>query len=281
MGRSGTSPMDEGGYRLSACLELLFVAEAPDSVTERVVRSAAAGISSVEIWFWRDKDLDALGKALRSEDVELYAMMSEPMARLVDPSTHENFVAGVERSARIAADLGCPNLMVFSGATLPSVPRRVQYEAIVDALRRAAPLAEAQGVTLALESLNSRIDHVGNFLDRTEEALAVVREVESPNVTLLYDLYHSVTMGESAEEVLEGNLESVGHVQVADVPGRHEPGTGTIDWPAFLTWLSDSGYKGRIGLEYEPVGSTTESLAYLRSKLAGIPSPDGELTATT
>ena len=254
---------------LSACIELLFTDGPRSSPPERVRRAADAGLRAVEMWFWREKDLPALERALRVSSVELYAMISEPMAQLVDPTTHDDFLKGVAESSKVAADLGCSLLMVFAGNTLPGVPRAAQHAAVVTALRRAAPVAEAHGVVLALECLNSRIDHIGHYLDRTEEGLDVVEEVGSPNVTLLYDLYHSAVMGESPEKILAGKFERVRHIQIADVPGRHEPGTGEINWSQFMTWLAHSGYQGRIGLEYVPTQSTLESLMQTRSILAG------------
>lgn len=119
-------------------------------------------------------------------------------------------------------------------------------------------------MTLLLENLNSRVDHIGHYLDSTTEALDIIGEVGHPSVRMLYDLYHSVTKGERPEEVLAGRLDLVAHVQIADVPGRHEPGSGTIDWPAVIGWLSASGYAGRIGLEFIPSADTLQSVANIR-----------------
>ena len=94
----------------------------------------------------------------------------------------------------------------------------------------------------------------GTYLDSTEEALDIVDEVGRPGLRLLYDLYHSVTMGEDPATVLRGRMDRVRHVQVADVPGRHEPGSGMIDWRATLDRLRSDGYRGWLGLEYAPSG---------------------------
>ena len=136
------------------------------------------------------------------------------------------------------------------------------------ALRDAAPRAEQAGIVLALENLNSRVDHPGTFLDATTEALDIVDEVGSPGLKLLYDLYHSVTMGEDPSSVLRERLDRVRHVQIADVPGRHEPGSGRIDWPTTLAWLRANGYGGWIGLEYAPSGDSAASLAFVRSAVS-------------
>ena len=132
------------------------------------------------------------------------------------------------------------------------------------------PALEHEGIVLAIENLNSSVDHPGTTLDSTTAALDVVDEVDSAAVRLLYDLYHSVVMGESPPVVLHGRLDRVCHVQIADVPGRNEPGTGTIDWPGILGWLWSKGYRGALGLEYLPSARTAESLSYIRSVAAGI-----------
>ena len=162
------------------------------------------------------------------------------------------------------ARLGCRNLIVVSGDRDEGLPVAAQRAAMVAALRRAAPLAAARDVTLLLEPLNTRVDHIGTFLDSTEDGFAIVDEVGSSNVKLLFDLYHAAVMGERMQDVLASRLSDVGHIHIADAPGRHEPGTGEIDWPASLGWLAEHGYHGRIGLEYEPLAPTNESLAAVR-----------------
>ena len=153
---------------------------------------------------------------------------------------------------------------MVSGDARPGVERSRQLDAITEALLRAAPIASTAGVRLLLEPLNTRVDHPGYFLDSTAEALEVIRDVDDPAVRLLYDLYHSIVMGEDPQEVLAGSGHLVGHVHIADVPGRHEPGTGTIDWPLQLAALRSAEYSGAIGLEYKPSRDTQSSLEFIR-----------------
>ena len=135
------------------------------------------------------------------------------------------------------------------------------------ALKQAAPVAADAGLVLLLEPLNTRLDHPGYFLDSTSEGLDIVEEVDSPAVRLLYDLYHATMMGETAGP-LDGRGHLIGHLHVADAPGRHEPGTGSIDWPARLRDVERSGYRGMVGLEYRPARGTQEGLAATRLHLA-------------
>lgn len=252
---------------LSACIEWLF-AEEP-AFAKRVERAAEAGCGFVEFWTWRDKDLAELAGALEASGARLKSFLSQPEGRLVDPATHAAFLGGVSESASVARSLGAEGLIVLAGDRLVGVEDRDQRAAVVAALRAAAPLAAEHGVTLLLEPLNTRIDHVGYFLDSTRDGLDLVEEVAADNVGLLLDVYHSVTMGEDPERVVGDRVGLVGHVHLADVPGRGEPGSGGIDWAAVVSWLRRSGYGGALGLEYMPSAvGTVESLALIAAEAA-------------
>jgi hydroxypyruvate isomerase len=139
--------------------------------------------------------------------------------------------------------------------------------AAISALKQAAALAEEAGVLLVLEPLNDRVEHPGMFLVSTTLGLDIVEAVDSPNLRLLFDAYHSAVMGEDLADVLSGRAHLVAHVQFADTPGRNEPGTGVIDWLATVSALRELGYDGGIGLEYRPTLPAVESLVATRSKL--------------
>ena len=245
---------------LSPCLELLFT-EAGDDIGDRVRAAHAAGYRAGEIWSWRDKTLDSLERALHETGLVLQTLCTDPMTRIVDPSTHEEFLAGLEESIGLAERLHSPYLVVTAGDELPGVPRGAQREAVVTVLKRAALLLAGHPVTLLLENLNSRVDHVGTFCDSTGDVISILREVNSPQIKLLYDAYHSLVMDERPVELLTGNMDLLGHIQIADAPGRHQPGTGTHDWAELLLLFSNLGYRGRIGLEYRPTGDTISSLS--------------------
>jgi hydroxypyruvate isomerase len=136
----------------------------------------------------------------------------------------------------------------------------------VKLLRAIAPVAEREGITIWLENLNSKIDHKGFLLDSALECLDILEEVNSPAIKLLYDVYHACVMGEAPREVLR-RAHLIGHIQVADTNGRHEPGSGTIDWADFMAALRQSGYKGDIGMEYRPSADSTATVAQTRKVL--------------
>lgn len=255
-------------HDISVCLDLLF-REFGEPMSAKQLRAVkAAGFNKVEFWSWRNRDLEATARVLAKLELSAVAMVSSPQGSLVDPSLREAFMNGLRESLPVAQRLGIPNLVVVSGPARAGISDPEQAEAMIRTLRLAAPLAEDHGVTLALEPWNTRIDHPGTFLHSTELALDIVEQVNSPAVRILYDLYHSIVMGEDPRAVLKGRTHLVAHVQVADHPGRHEPGSGNIAWETSLRALADAGYSGSIGLEYIPTDAgTLRSLTYIRNIL--------------
>ena len=246
--------------RYSACIELLFRREAP-VFADRILAAKAAGLDAVEFWQWSGKDLDAVKAALQQTGLPLAGILCEPIANITNPLVHDTFLAGVRASLGAAQRLGTGLMIAQGGNTVTGASRAGQHRAIADCLKRAADIVAGTGVVIALEPLNDRVDHPGYFLTSTAEALDIIDEVGRPEIRLLYDIYHAAAMGE-AIEVLEGRLDRVAHVHLADTPGRHEPGTGAMDWRARLAWLDAHGYRGFVGLEYTPVGDTVEGLRF-------------------
>lgn len=238
----------------SACIELLFKHEG-DTLADRIQHAKDAGFDRVEFWNWMNKDVPAIKQALEDTGVKLAAIVAEPMVWLTDPENHEVFLMGLEQSAQTALELGAPVMIAQAGNDRPDVPRAEQHLAIVTCLKRAADILAGTGVTLALEPLNDRVDHPGYFLTSTVEGLDIIDEVNRPEIRLLYDLYHSYVMDEDITEVLAGRVDRVVHAHLADHPGRNEPGTGTLEWQAWVQWLQTNGYRGLVGLEYRPTGA--------------------------
>jgi hydroxypyruvate isomerase len=122
-------------------------------------------------------------------------------------------------------------------------------------------------VRLGLEPLNDRVDHPGYYLTSSEEAFAIVDAVDRPEIGLTYDLYHSMVMGEDPETVAGGHLNRIVHVHLADHPGRNQPGSGSLDLKAQLSWLERAGYDGWVGLEFRPTGRTSDALRQMLESL--------------
>jgi hydroxypyruvate isomerase len=251
--------LNGGGW--SACIEWLFAAEAPDSFPDRIRLAKAAGFDAVEFWRHTNKDLPAIRAALDETGIKLAGILCEPKASLTDRAQHPAFLESVRVSLAAAKTLGTRMMIAQSGDLLPDVPRAEQHRAVVDALWEAGKILDESGVFLAIEPLNDRIDHKGYYLTSTAEGLDIIDEVAVPEIKLLYDIYHAAVMGEGIE--LAGRIDRVIHVHLADTDGRHEPGTGSLDYKARVDWLRAHGYRGYIGLEYKPTVATVDSLKAL------------------
>jgi hydroxypyruvate isomerase len=249
-------------FEVSANIEYMFH-EAGESLEKRVEAAAAAGIRKVEMFSVNNRDLRALKGALDGNGVQLWTVLTDPRTMLVDQKTHEHFLGLFRRTAEIAVELGCPHVVCGSGMGVPYLKRQESLRIVSGAFARAAELAAELGVTILLEAVNTRVDHPGVLFSRTEDSFGVVRQVNSPRVKVLYDIYHSIAEGEDTRAVLGEIAGTIGHVQVADFPGRGEPGSGTVDWKDKLAQLREHGYAGVIGVECHPTqSSTAEALRY-------------------
>ena len=247
--------------RFSVCIEMIF-SDVP--FEQRLEYVASNGFRAYEFWRRTNKDMNiaqALSRALR---LSVAAFVGSDAA-LVDASQHAKFTEDISRAAALAVDLDCTNLIVVSGNALPNVPRDEQRANIVKALKLAAPIAADAGVTLVLEPLNALLDHPGHFLTSASEGFSIIEEVHSPTVKLLFDIYHQqISEGNLSANLVE-NLDLIGHIHVADVPGRHEPGTGEINYEHIFGLLREHNYKGYVGLEYIPHIDDAASLRAVRS----------------
>lgn len=246
----------------SVCIEMLFTEL---DLLDRPAAVAAAGFSAYEFWLWRGKPMDELQAAAEAAGVKPVCFHCESDVPLVNPETTEQWVAGAQSSLAEAERRGVATLIVATGQEIVGLPRAVQHAAIVAGLRGLTPQAEAQGVTLVLETLNTLVDHKGYYLSYSDEGFAIVDEVASPAVKLLYDVYHQqITEGNLLARLTAG-LDRIGHFHVADVPGRHEPGTGEINYANLLARIADSGYEGYVGLEFTSTTTAEEALAKVRA----------------
>lgn len=255
-------------FQLSPNIDLLF-SEAGDSAADRVRAAAAAGFDAVEMWGPMGKDIPALKDALVETGIQLTAQLAEPrMQFMIPPRNHEPFYEGLDSGVKVAQQLGCPRIVVGSGTGFGGRKRQDQLDELIEIFTRGVAHIEGSGITLVLEPVNIRVDHPGALLDRTSEAVYIARGVASENFGVLYDLYHSTVEGEdvAAELANAGNL--IKYVQIADAPGRGEPGSGSIDWRARLADLQTSGYAGPIGLEYYPTIDSAKSVQWIKELVA-------------
>jgi hydroxypyruvate isomerase len=256
-------------FQLSPNIDLLF-AEAGQSAADRVRAAAAAGFDAVEMWGPTGKDIPALKAALEEAGVQLTAQLAEPrMQFMIPPKNHAPFYTGLDAGVEVARQLGCPRIVVGSGTGFGGRKRQDQLDELIEIFTRGVAHIAGSGITLVLEPVNVRVDHPGALLDRTTEAVYVAKGVNSPDFGILYDLYHSTVEGEevAADPPNAGDL--VKYVQIADAPGRGEPGSGSIDWTARLADLENSGYTGPVGLEYYPTIDSAKSVRLIQELVAG------------
>lgn len=254
-------------FDLSVNLEYGFT-EAGDKIEDRIAAAAAAGFRKVELFLLKGRDLGVIKAALDAHSVELVSTVADYVTQLVDPATHDGFCEVFREAAAAAKSLGCSNVVVTSGRGVPWLKRPVQLAIFADALRKLVPIADELDVTMLLESANTRFDHPGVLCSTTPDSVVVADMVDHPRVKVLYDLYHSVVEGEDPEVALAAAMHQVVHVQVADAPGRGEPGSGKIDWPGALALFERVGYKGTVGLELLPTRPSAEAFGYIRGLCA-------------
>jgi hydroxypyruvate isomerase len=180
----------------------------------------------------------------------------------VDPSRIEEFQHGIDAAIEYAQALQCTQLNCLAGIVPSGVTEQDARATFVANLRYATQRLGEHGITLLIEAINTR-DIPGFFLNTTEQAISIIAEVGSDNVLVQYDIYHMQIMEGDLVTTLQSNLEQIQHVQLADTPGRHEPGTGEINYPYVLKQLDEMGYQGWVGCEYKPKTNTQEGLIWL------------------
>lgn len=250
--------------KLTPCLELFF-RELP--FTERIAAVADCGFDAGEFWGLANKDIDAIAKAAQQHSLTITSFTSS-LANLTDPAKHEAALANFPQDIENAKRLNCTRLIALSGNNVPGLEHAAMSRNVIDALRKAAPLAEKAGVTIVLELLNSTVNHHDYFMDNTEDMAAILRAVNSPNVKALYDIYHAGIMEGNITQKILDNLDIIGHFHAAGIPGRNEMKDGEQNYPFICRKIDEAGFQGYLGLEYHPLKPSRESLLETREWLA-------------
>ena len=253
--------------KFSPCIEMMFQSL---PFAERFAAVKAAGLNHAEFWGWAHRDLTEIKEASEKNGVQITSMCvgskDATLATeygekaLLSPDSGDVLFQVVEESIKAAKFLNVPALIITTGQERADISHEAQHQYVVSTLRQAAPLFEKAGILAVLEPLNILCDHKGYFLSSGYEAFDIIREVNSPHVKLLYDIYH--------QQITEGNLipnirnhiDLIGHFHVADNPGRHEPGTGEINYKNVFAAIDALGYEGAVGLEYSPTIDAAEAL---------------------
>ena len=253
-------------YTLAACAEMLFL-DLP--IQERARRLHDLGFG-VEIWDWTRHDLAALERS----GAVFSSMTGYLRGSLTDEDGAAELIRTAAESAAAAARLGCPRLNLhgtgLDGQGLPvepvtGEPTGPMWIAACRTLTRVAELGERAGLTFTLENLNTAVDHPGTPFAKAADTLALIEAVDSPHLKMNLDLYHAQIGEGNLVQLVERALPYIGEVQVADVPGRCEPGTGEIYYPAIAAALHRLGYTGVVGLEGWASGDPDTALDRFRS----------------
>jgi len=256
--------------RLSVRVEPVFRGASLPQAMEKV---AEAGYQGFEFGNWRDQDPVAITKLKEKLGIECACLVGNRAVNpkgmtLVDPADRDAFLAEIRASTEAAQRFETTRLVTLTGNELPGLPRETQHRSIVEGLKRAHDVVALHGVTLIVEPLNTLVDHQGYYLNHTAEAFEIMREVGSPNVKILFDIYHVQIMDGNLIDTIRKNIAAIGHFHVGDVPGRHEPGTGEINYANVFRAIRDTGFRDFIAMEYMPSKDSMATLAEVRAMAA-------------
>jgi hydroxypyruvate isomerase len=253
--------------RFAANLSMLFT-EVP--FLERFERAAKAGFDAVEFQFPYDfaageirARLQGNGLALVLHNLPAGNWDAGDRGIACQPGRVEEFRAGVARAIEYASVLGAPQLNCLAGKAPPGVDAATLRSTFVANLRHAAAELNKAGLRLLIEPVNTR-DVPGFYLNRTEQAIEILDEVGAANAFVQYDIYHAQRMEGELAGTMHKHLARIGHMQLADNPGRNEPGTGEIHYDFLFAHIDRIGYRGWIGCEYKPAAATEAGLGWLR-----------------
>jgi hydroxypyruvate isomerase len=220
---------------------------------ERIRNAAALGYPAIEFWAWKSKDLDAI--AALSEELGIEVAQFTAASSFNNPKRLDRFLAAVKEACDVAKRLKARKATVVAGNNVKGMTEPEMHDQCIVALKKAAPIVEDHHLMLIVEPLNIRVDHKGQCLYRSGDAVRICREVNSPMVKINWDLYHQqITEGDLCGHLREG-IDQIGYVQLADHPGRHEPGTGEIHYNRVLKEVYELGYRDYVGLELKPIGT--------------------------
>jgi len=252
------------------CIEMLY----PElQLGEKLKAISQAGFSWIEFWDWKDKNIALLQSVCQKNQVKVANFSGQRQGSLIARKTHQRIFSELEEAVKVAETLHSPYLMLLTdqlgeGGVVENSYQELgpeeKYYNIISGLEKVIRLTP-DSITLILETLNTKIDHPGYYLDNIDTAVKIVREIKHPRLKILADLYHLGVMGFNLKQMIKKHLAEIGYFHIADIPGRHEPGTGSINWQDILQFIKKRGYHGFVGFEYSPANNSTESLLKIKT----------------
>ncbi|MGO9613593.1 MAG: hydroxypyruvate isomerase [Dissulfurispiraceae bacterium] len=252
--------------KFAANLTMLFT-EVP--FMERFALARAAGFSVIEYLFPYEFEAGEL-KAQLEQNKLTQILFNLPAGKwgegergiAANPGRVEEFRAGVAKAVEYGLELGVGGLNCLAGKRIPGYDDDKHWATLVGNVLYAAKVLHENGLRLMVEPIN-HFDVPGFFLNRTNQALKLIDDTGMPNVFVQYDVYHAQREEGELAATLRKHINKIGHIQIADNPGRHQPGTGEINYPFIFKEIDASGYRGHVGLEYVPVPDSKSSLAWI------------------
>jgi len=229
------------------------------SRADAIVLAKKLGYHAVEFWEGgKNFDMNTFKPAIDETGMTVACMGFA--SGLVDPATRADFLEAAESSLAYAKILGAKGIIGTTGQALEDVPREKQRESIVAGLKEAAKILSGSSIPLLLEPLNVLVDHGGYYLYSSAEAFDIVREVNSPEIKILFDIYHQQISEGNLITNITNNIDLIGHFHVAGNPGRREPYLGEINYSQVFAAIDKAGYTGYAGLEFWPKSNVEDSL---------------------
>ena len=247
--------------RKCACIDTLYTEL---DWLDRFQAAKEDGFEAVEFWDWRIRDLDATREAAEKAGIAISGFNGDADYSLVDPTHKEKYMDYLKQSIAAAKKVGASSVTIHSNALgggivvnhYDGLSDTVKLCSMYDMLLECAKLAEAEEINLNLEALNITTDHVGNFLATTQMGAEICRLIGSPRLKLLYDVYHMQINEGCICDTITNYGDQFGHIHVADAPGRHEPGTGYMNYKAIAKHIDSLGFQGTVGSELFPLTDT-------------------------
>lgn len=236
---------------------------------ERFKHAAEAGFTHAEFLFPEQHDIGDLEQVLKDSGITMILFDSDrgdfangERGYLCHPGREQHFQQSILDAVTLARRLGARMINPLAGKVPAGVSRDQAKAVAIDNLKRVAPIVQDVGLMLCIEGLNT-YDNPGYLVDRSDIGFEIVDAVDSPSVKYLYDAFHMQIMEGNLITTIGKNLDRIGHIQISDVPGRHEPGTGEINYPNVLRAIDEAGYQGYCALEYHPTAETEATLGWL------------------
>jgi hydroxypyruvate isomerase len=235
---------------------------------ENLERVAVAGYHHVELVGefkkWSEDDYRRILARMETLKISVDAT-SGVSPGFADPAGGDAFLAALKDLIPAAKRLQCKQIILLSGKRIDGAPAGRQHTASIEALKRAADVLSSAGLVAVIEPID-RIENPTIYLDGVTEAFEIAKAVDSPNVKVLYDVYHEQREFGNLIEKFDAHIDQVGLIHIADVPGRHEPGTGEINYLNIYRKLAQLYYKGTIAMEFYPTGDIVETLRRARDQ---------------